>query len=370
MAVAADVTDLVLANLEVEKASGTLTLALDAADLGIWRTDWGTDNLMFSDRARAMHGISLDESLSFSQTLPVIKTPYRERFLNAVSEAVAEKGTFSETYEINPVDGTKAKWIHSTGKVELDSRGDVVSVIGTLRDITEEKEDEQRKSDFISMVSHEMKTPLTSISAFTQLLQVHAKRQADDYAFDKLERVYGQAKKMSALINGFLDISRLRASGKIHLNVSRYDFNALVQEILHDIQDVYASHTLLFVPEGALELSGDRDKIGSVISNLVSNAIKYSPGKTEVRVSARLMEDSVVFACADDGMGIKAEEISRLFDRFYRADSRQVEHIGGFGIGLYICSEIVKKHSGEIWAESILGTGSTFYVRLPCGTHQ
>ncbi len=369
IAVAADVTDLALANLEVEKASDTLALALDAADLGIWKTDWGTDNLIFSDKARAMHGVSAEEPLSFSKTLPVIKGAHRGRFMHAVSEAVAAKGTFSETYEIEPFDGTKSKWIHSTGKVELDGQGNVVSVIGTLKDITEEKEDDQRKSDFISMVSHEMKTPLTSISAFTQLLQAHAKRQADDYAFDKLERVYGQAKKMSVLINGFLDISRLRESGKIHLNVSHYNFNDLVQEILRDMHDVYATHTVLFVPEGTIEMHGDRDKIGSVISNLVSNAIKYSPGKTEVRVTAQVTAESVIFACSDDGMGIKEEEISRLFDRFYRADSRQVEHIGGFGIGLYICAEIVKKHGGEIWAESTLEKGSTFYVRLPLGMY-
>ncbi|GHE42010.1 ATP-binding protein [Sphingobacterium griseoflavum] len=365
IAVAADVTDLVLANEEIEKASDTLALALDAANLGIWQTDWGTNNLFLSDNARNMYGIDVDTTLSFSEMLAIIMPDRRPDVLQAIERAVETKGNFSEAYQIQPVGGTKRKWIHSTGKVEMDTFGNGMRVVGTSRDITEEMEDDQRKSDFISMVSHEMKTPLTSVSAFTQVLQAHAKRQADVFAIDKLDRIYRQAKKMNSLISGFLDVARLKDSGKIRLNATRYQLNDVVREVLRDIGDVYATHELHFEPAEEVELQGDRDKIGSVISNLIGNAIKYSPAQTTVTVSTLIHENSVVFACSDRGIGIKEEDITRLFDRFYRADSQLIEHIGGFGIGLYICAEIVKKHQGEIWAESVFGQGSTFYVRLP-----
>ncbi|TWR24705.1 response regulator [Mucilaginibacter pallidiroseus] len=364
MAVAADVTEQVAARKELENINDTLKLAMDAANLGIWRSDWGTDNLFVSNIGRIMHGIPLDKSLSFDETLEVVVPEHRERFVQAIKSAVDTKGRFSEDYQIQPFHGGKRKWLNSTGKVELNENDEVVGVIGTLLDITESKEDNQRKDDFIGMVSHELKTPLTSMGGYTQMLQMHAKRSSDKFAEEKLVKLGSQVKKMTTLINGFLNVSRLEA-GKIHLNIQHFNLKELIEEAIDESQSSTGTHELTFEPCEGVTVNADRDKISSVLSNLIGNAIKYSPKTTIVNIGVTSTEHNIVVSVKDEGMGIDSADLEKLFDRYYRVESNLMQHISGFGIGLYLSTEIVNRHGGKIWAESELGKGSTFYFSLP-----
>ncbi|MFD0751892.1 ATP-binding protein [Mucilaginibacter calamicampi] len=364
MAVAADVTEQVSARLELEKVTDTLKLSMEAANLGTWRTDWGTDNLFVSEIARNIHGIPADEELSFDKTLSVIVPEHRDRFLQAVLTAVETKSRFSEDYQIQPYDGTKRKWLNSTGKVELDTSGEVVGVIGTILDITESKEDELRKNDFIGMVSHELKTPLTSLSGHTQILNLHAKKTNDAFAKERLDKIGSQVKKMTSLINGFLNVSRLD-SGKIALQKNDFDLNKLIGEMINESDLDNGSHEVIFNPIGEIVLNADRDKISSVLSNLFSNAVKYSPKGKRIDVNASVNNKHVTVTVRDEGMGIKAHDLQKLFDRYYRVQSKDTQQIAGFGIGLYLSAEIIERHHGRIWAESEMGVGSTFHFTLP-----
>ncbi len=364
IAVTADITEQVTARKELEKATDTLRLAMEASGMGIWRTDWGTNNLIVSERARNIHGIPLDKELTFDGTLDVVVPEHRERFLNAVLAAVEAKGRFSEDYQIQPYDDDKRKWLNSTGKVELNDEGKVIAVIGTILDITETKEDELRKNDFIGMVSHELKTPLTSLSGYTQMLQAKALKSEDRFTAVTLDKVINQVKKMSTLINGFLNVSRLEA-GKIHLHKQNFDVNEVIKEVMDDTRLSNDSHEIHFQSDGKVEIYADRDKIGNVISNLLSNAIKYSPKGKQIHINCIVLNNRLKISVTDEGMGIKQHDRERLFDRYYRVENKHTQLIAGFGIGLYLCAEIIRRHEGEIGVDSETGKGSTFWFALP-----
>ncbi|TWR26242.1 response regulator [Mucilaginibacter achroorhodeus] len=364
IAVAADVSEQVMSRKDLEKVTDTLTMAMDAANLGTWRTDWGQDTLHVSEIARNIHGIPLDKQLSFIETVEMIVPEHRARVLQSIENAVKAKGRFSEDYQIIPADGGKPKWLNTTGKVELDNYGEVIGVIGTILDITESKEDSQRKDDFIGMVSHELKTPLTSLSGYSQLLHMHAAKKEDGFAKEKLEKVAVQIRKMNRLITGFLNVSRFDA-GKIDLNKESFDLNGLISEVIEDINGIMITHVILFDADTTINLNADKDKMNSVFFNLLSNAIKYSPKAKQVYVKTLTVGDRAFISIKDEGMGIRKDEQDKLFDRYYRVESNHMRHIAGFGIGLYLSAEIVKRHGGRITVSSEIGQGATFEVSLP-----
>lgn len=245
-----------------------------------------------------------------------------------------------------------------------NSSGNVIGVSKIARDISEQKQDEQRKNDFIGMASHELKTPLTSLSALAQVLNKKLANHEDPFVPTALDKVNTQIRKMTGMINGFLNISRLE-SGKLAIDLQEFDLNALISEMISEVKLTVNSHVVLFKPSADIMINADHDKIGSVISNLLSNAVKYSPKGKYVTVRAESNDTEVQVSVQDEGMGIKPTDIDNLFDRYYRVDTEHTRHISGFGIGLYLCAEIINRHGGKIWVESEKGVGSTFHFTLP-----
>ncbi|WP_406826557.1 ATP-binding protein [Pedobacter sp. KACC 23697] len=222
--------------------------------------------------------------------------------------------------------------------------------------------EEQQKNDFISMVSHELKTPLTSISAYVQLLQ--SRGLTDLFVVNTLAKVQKQIRKMSTLISSFLNVSRLE-SGKIQLNLSYFDLDKVISDVVEDLGLIYPTNQINFEAGDRKLIYADQDKIGSVVSNLISNAVKYSDQNSAVWVQSVIMGNEVYVSVTDHGIGIKTHDLEKLFDRFYRVESLQTKTISGFGIGLYLSAEIINLHQGKIWAESEYGTGSIFHFCIP-----
>lgn len=247
-----------------------------------------------------------------------------------------------------------------------DREGKVIGVSKIARDITEQKRDDQRKNDFIGMASHELKTPLTSLIALIQVLQVKLKGSPDEFVTNALAKAAQQGRKMTSLINGFLNVSRLE-SGKIVIEKQRFDLTDLVREMIGDVRMTVSSHSFVFDPLSEINLVADHDKIGAVISNLLSNAVKYSPKGQLVTVTCERNDREVIVSVKDEGMGISPEDQAKLFDRYYRVTSEHTRHISGFGVGLYLSAEIIERHDGRIWVESEKGVGSTFFFTLPIG---
>jgi len=245
-----------------------------------------------------------------------------------------------------------------------DARGNIIGLSKIARDITGKKQEEQRKNDFIGMVSHELKTPLTSLSAIIQMGTAKLKTSEDEFLSGAMENANRQVKKMTTMINSFLNISRLE-SGQLLIEKAPFALDQLLREIVEETKLTVSSH--VFTMEGCDDLivNADRDKISSVISNLISNAVKYSPRGKLVNIRCQIEGHIVTVSIKDEGIGIKPSEIGRVFDRYYRVESSHLRHISGFGIGLYLSAEIIKRHDGKIWAQSESGKGSTFYFSLP-----
>jgi signal transduction histidine kinase len=179
-----------------------------------------------------------------------------------------------------------------------------------------------------------------------------------------MEKANQQVRRMTAMINGFLNISRLE-SGKMHIEKQRFDIGVLIADIIDEASLTARTDLIRFERCPTITVNADRDKIGSVISNLISNAIKYSPAAASVDITCNTRDGQVIVSVKDEGMGIKPEDLIKIFDRYYRVEGEDTRHIAGFGIGLYLSSEIVQRHGGNVWAESVPGVGSIFYFSLP-----
>lgn len=243
--------------------------------------------------------------------------------------------------------------------------GDVIGISKIARDITEQKRDEQRKNDFIGMASHELKTPLTSLNALIQVLQKKLGDSDDRFVAAALDKASQQTRRMTSLINGFLNISRLEA-GKLDIEQRPVELNTLIAENIEEISLSASSHDFVFEPgQKTIMVSADKEKVSSVISNLLSNAVKYSPKGKVITVNPVVQDSQVLVSVRDEGMGIKPQDIAKLFDRYYRVETEHTKNISGFGVGLYLSAEIISRHGGRIWVESEKGVGSTFYFTLP-----
>lgn len=245
-----------------------------------------------------------------------------------------------------------------------DVQGNIIGLSKIARDITEKKQEEQRKNDFIGMVSHELKTPLTSLAAIIQLAHGKLKNSDDNFLSGAMDNANRQVKKMTNMITGFLSVSRLEA-GHLLLEKRPFDLGLLIREVLSDTILTVNSHNFNVEECDHIIVDADPDKISLVLSNLISNAVKYSPKGRRVEVRCGVDGKMVVISVKDEGMGIKPQDIGQIFDRYYRVATNHTRHISGFGVGLYLSAEIIKQHNGTIWVESESGEGSTFYFSLP-----
>lgn len=222
---------------------------------------------------------------------------------------------------------------------------------------------ERRMRDFVAVATHELKTPLTALFGYVQLIGKKSATINEPLITNAAERAGYQVTRMARLVDDFLDVSKLD-EGMLHLNWEKFDLHALVKEIVTDVQSTSPAHMLHFTAEDVLQVTGDREKIGQVITNLLVNAVKYAPEAPKVEVSVTAKEEQVVINVRDYGVGIKKEDQAHIFKRFYRTESAN-KGFRGFGVGLYLCSEIVNRHGGIIGVESEPMAGSTFYFSLP-----
>jgi PAS domain S-box-containing protein len=355
--------ELLLSKAKLEENDHLLQLAIRSSGLGIWITHLDTNDLTLSDRGRAIYGVPDDAVLTFDELLSFIDPVDSESVHDAINAAIEYKGHFIIEYKINTYIIKTPKWLRTSGIVQKDDFGKTIRILGTIQDITEQRLNDQRKSDFISMVSHELKTPLTSINGYVQILENKAQKENNTLSKSLLEKTNKQVNKMTSLINGFLNVSRLD-SAKIHIDNTRFDIATLIEEVKDESIAAISSHNIVFGPVIETIVVADRDKIGQVLNNLITNAVKYSAAGSNIKVDCFKNGDWVTISVEDEGYGISEENLPKLFERYYRVGGGP-KGVSGFGIGLYLCYEIIKRHNGNIWANSVLGKGSTFSFTLP-----
>ncbi|MES2774882.1 MAG: ATP-binding protein [Bacteroidota bacterium] len=268
------------------------------------------------------------------------------------------------------------RWFLCRSLPVQDIDGNITRWIGTCTDINDAKsiqeeleQTEQRRADFIKMVSHELKTPVTSIKGYVQLLMMILKEEKIELfrsdINNSLFRIDHQVSRLTGLITEMLDLSRIEA-GKLELKNELFNLTELVNEAVEDITHTNPKHTVNLYPEFPCNIYGDRGKIEQVVINIVTNAIKYSANGDKIDIWIRKANDNMVeVSIKDYGIGIDKEEHKKIFERFYRVNGKLEETYAGFGIGLFLANEIIERHNGSINIESEKGKGAVFTFTLP-----
>jgi len=244
--------------------------------------------------------------------------------------------------------------------------GKVIKWFGITTDIHEQKQAERQKDEFLSIASHELKTPLTSVKAFMQLALKSIR--SEDKAYNFINKSAAQLVRLESLINDLLDVSKINA-GKMNYNLEPFEFSTALSETVESIQQANQKHHIAIERNDEVVYKGDRLRIEQVINNLIANAIKYSPNSNRVIVRSELQQNNLIVSVQDFGIGIEPENLTKLFDRYYRVDNTSMR-FQGLGLGLFISSEIIKRHNGSFWIESTPGEGSTFFFLLPINGKQ
>lgn len=364
LVVAADVTEQVNARKTVERSEAYFKMLAELVPSKISNALPTGEVTFFNKKWLEFAGMNFEDMRDFGYH-QMMHPDEVEKFQKGLAEAVSNGKPYLSEMRFKNKDG-KYIWHLNIASPIFNEDGEMTMWVGSTTDIQTLKEEEQRKNDFIGMVSHELKTPITSVNIYLQLLLRKAE-QAED---ESLKKIYVQSlkqiKQMTDMINGFLDVSRLE-SGKLHIEKKAFLLSELIEEVREDHQLQFPKHHIYFSEVPQIKLDADRLKIAQVLNNLVGNAVKYSESGTNVFVSFERTDETVRVMVKDEGMGIKPENLAKLFERYYRVE--QESKITGFGIGLYLSAEIIEAHGGRIWADSEYRTGSTFYFELPASVN-
>jgi len=246
----------------------------------------------------------------------------------------------------------------------LSPEGNLLNVIASVRDITHFREAEELKSTFISVISHELKTPVALIKGYVGTLRRDDVSWESDIVQDSLEVIEEETDRLTGLIENLLDASRLQAGG-LKLNLCDLDFGNFAEKITNRFRTQTTEHTFTIdLPADFPILMVDDSRLSQVLTNLLSNAIKYSPDGGEIRISGQIRPEQVIICVRDQGPGIAAGDIPHVFDRFYRADSAS-KTTKGAGLGLFLTRAIIEAHGGRIWVDPRPGDGARICFSLP-----
>ena len=242
--------------------------------------------------------------------------------------------------------------------------GLLAGYVKVARDITERQLIEQQKDEFITIASHELKTPATTIKAYSEYLNEISEEQGNEEIREPVAKLNTQVDRLISLIHALLDTTRI-VEGQLKLNAVTFDLNTLITDQVEALQRTTYKHRLALNLSKSAIITADRERVAQVLTNLVSNAIKYSPQKGDITITSKKTKEGVQVSVQDKGIGIPKQSLDKIFGRFYRVRNPQVDTFPGMGLGLYIAASIIQQHRGKIWVESRVDKGTTFYFLLP-----
>jgi two-component system CheB/CheR fusion protein len=359
-----DITELKKTQLELDVSSKMLGMSIDAAELGTFSIDAATRAFHTSVHFKEIFGIYSDQELSYEAAVGRIEEVHREKFTNAIENSFNKGDKCDLEFPLRNFHDNQLHWVRMIGNLSYNNEKIPAYFTGVLNDITIHKQDELRKNDFIAMVSHDLRSPLTSLQAYVQLITLKVKKVEDTFINSSLAKVNASIKKMNRMINGFLTVSGSE-EGQIYLELEAFEMNSLINEIVEESRFINPEVEIVFKAGPELTLKADRDKIGQVINNLLNNAIKYSSDEEFIEVSSMEINGEAQVCVKDRGIGIKLQDQEKLFDRYYRVKRLDAKSIPGFGLGLYLSAEIIRRHGGRVWVESEINRGSSFFFNLP-----
>jgi two-component system CheB/CheR fusion protein len=343
-----------------QESEKRLNVALKYSDTAVWELNLETNEVFRS----ADH----DQIFGYAQRQPhwTLENYYphiAEQDLPAFKTAIQHietQGGIDVQVRLVRADGI-LRWLNIKGKTETNKNGKAVKLIGVINDITKDKIIERHKDDFIGIASHELKTPVTSLKASLQLLDRSPEPQSE-----RNRMLLSQANKginrISLIIDDLLNAGK-NYSDQLEFRKTTFNLYELAQEICDQFVPS-ETQTVTLNGDKEMIIQADSERVGRVLTNLISNAIKYAPDSAKIKVELQDEATFVKVSVTDKGPGISKEKIPLLFDRYYQADTQQTQY-SGLGLGLFICANIIRKHGGEIGVDSELGQGSTFWFTLP-----
>lgn len=365
-----EVTDHVEARQEKTHSQKRLRLALEGAQVGFWESDLRTNTIEFTSRqCKAHFGLAPYEELSYEDFLDMVHPDDREQVLHKRRKAIETNCIYNAEYRVIWPDDS-VHWLTGRGQCLYDEDDQPYRFIGVTVDITQHKLSQEDlkeavslRDNFLSIASHELKTPVTSMKTRAQLVERQLRDEGyRDYA-DQLQKINNDIDQLTILTGNLLDISQLRKEG-LAMEKHTFPLSDLIEEIVEMLQPV-SHHTI--ETDGLMDCApyADRNRIGQVLTNLLENAIKYSPEADKVVVRCHHEEDEVIISVVDCGIGISDKEKQSIFKRFYKGGGKNKNTFPGFGIGLFISTQIIEHHGGDIWVEDNGEQGSIFSFSLP-----
>jgi PAS domain S-box-containing protein len=283
--------------------------------------------------------------------------------LKAYNKAFDARKEFKIEYRLKRHDG-EYRWILDNGVPRYSPGGDFVGYVGSCIDITEIKELDKKKSEFISAASHELKTPVTTLKVYMHLLNEYLLEKKDNTPLSYVEKATAQIAKLTKIIDELLDLSRIEAN-RVEYHFSVFSYEEFIKEVVSHYTELNSSHQIEITGDGSIFIRADRELLTQAVVNLIDNAIKFSPAANKVVINMSVSRNQLKTTVTDFGIGIDKKHHKKIFDRFYRVSEMPKQTYPGLGIGLYLTAQIIKKHSGKIWVDSEQQKETNFVFTVP-----
>lgn len=280
---------------------------------------------------------------------------------NSITKAIKNRKSFSNIpIEIETTAGEKRVFDISCGNMEhTDWENNVLVVI---HDITVHKQVEREREDVIGFVAHELRNPLANLVLCNEIMSEAIKENNHDEIIDMLQRSKNNVARLNKMIAELYDAARVN-SGNLTLDISTFNFREMINEAIETVRGLQPLYNIIIQGDGNFRIKGDRYRLIQVVTNYLSNGIKYSDGHTTVTLSISQDDKNVTVSVKDEGLGISKKQLPFIFDRFFRAENTR--NLEGIGLGLYLCRQIIHAHKGHVWVDSEEGKGSTFFFSIP-----
>jgi two-component system, OmpR family, phosphate regulon sensor histidine kinase PhoR len=293
--------------------------------------------------------------------LSVLHKDDYESTLNAWNHAIKNRTDFELQFRLLCAENQAYRWFLAKGHPLLDEKGVLIGWFGTYTDIEDQKQEMEKKDEFISVASHELKTPLTSLKGYIQLMEFQQDLPANVSQY--IKKANDSINKLQHLINDLLDVSKIHA-GKLKFDMEEVNLEELLTSCVENCVYMYPTYKITKDINPGIIVRGNAERLEQVLMNLVSNAVKYSPDHKEIIIRSLRHNGSVAVSVTDFGIGLTEADQTKIFERFYRAE-RSSLFTSGLGMGLYISSEIIKEHNGQISVDSRIHEGTTISFTLP-----